>query len=207
MTDDQTAADFSLVQYARYHGLAIDHQADDLLEDYSEEAILDLELASPKLPEFEVPPFEGLLNEPKFTLDDRGRVLLASCIRCPDAPSCRDALPRHHSIRNLKLELPLLMTDHTLDMRRFTSRPSFELRDLDLGLFVPDSNMNDILPWPAEESFNLAPNWDKEMAREKLRVSKEALLYVQDTLRIKCEPTLFTELMKENLEYQEVSRL
>jgi hypothetical protein len=114
----------SVLEYARYHGLASEYRSEDVIQELLDAYNLNhnnestKEPPPPLYPDFStlVPPLE----EPKIQLSRAGGALLASCVRQPSfAVQWDKYLPDPHRKRKLKLEKPLLATDHDEDVAAF----------------------------------------------------------------------------------------
>lgn len=117
-------SDSSVLEYARYHGLAREHRSEDVIQELLGTYNLNhhnestKEPIPPLYPDFSTfaPPFE----EPKLQLSRAGGAFLASCVRPPSFSLQWDKyLPDPRRKRKLKLEEPLLTTDHDEDVAAF----------------------------------------------------------------------------------------
>ena len=184
----QDCATPSVLEYARHHGLAFDHRAEDLENEISMLGDEGGRGAFDTADLLKFIPSEGdeLLTEAKFQLNDRERALLAASIRPPAAPAWDSLLPNPHRIRDLKLEVPILSTDHEADMKTFSQKQSLDLEDLGISLATIDGDKDGLLCLPSEIT-DLAEQWDSEVAGEKLQATKDVLLWLQKTLRDPCK--------------------
>jgi hypothetical protein len=176
----------SLLDYARYHGVANEHLALDL--DLS--ACLDtIQDALPGSLSCIAPPI-ALPKETKLRLNTSELQLLATGIRPPPPLPLQldEILPDPHRIRSLKLEIPLLLTDHEEDLRCFTERPSLNLHDLGV---LPER-----IGSPASD---LARYQDVKLSRERLQASKEDFLYLQHTLKAPYTPEVYQQVIEDAL--------
>ncbi|KAJ9646043.1 hypothetical protein H2204_000705 [Knufia peltigerae] len=111
----------SLLEYARFHGLAIDHgQKDpfaylDALEPECDLVEVDAALSDPTFPSY-----KASIHEPKLQLGRDASQILSESIKdpCPDI-SGQYLFPKFHRLKSLKLEEPLLSTDHAFDVWNF----------------------------------------------------------------------------------------
>ena len=165
----------SLLEYARHHGLAIDHRALDLdLAAHLTIAENDVaDLSSPNAPS------TPLTTEHKLKLTRSELQRLATTLRPPPPPPWDTFLPDRHRIRDLKLEIPMLVTDHEEDLRQFITRPSLDLKDL--GVLQ-------------ERTTSVT-----KTAREKLQVSKADLLYLQRILRDQHSREAYEQVLRDAL--------
>jgi hypothetical protein len=174
----------SLLDYARYHGVAKEHSALDFdLSAYFDTTQDELPgslscIASPI----------SLPKETKLRLNTSELHLLATHLRPPPPPQADEMLPDPHRIRSLKLEIPLLLADHEEDLRCFTKRPSLNLHDLGV---LPERNSS-----PASD---LARHQDVKLSQEKLQASKEDFLYLQHTLQAPYTPEVYQHIVEDAL--------
>lgn len=117
-------SDSSVLEYARYHGLASDHRPESLIHNLLRDCIhnhhFDFESADEAILPPLYPDFSSLapsLAEPKPQLSRAGGAFLAASVRPPKfSPQWEKYLPDPHRKRKLKLEIPLLATDHDEDV-------------------------------------------------------------------------------------------
>ena len=196
----------SLSEYARFHGLAIDHRTNGFLGDLT--TILHPETLQhdlTDLPSFLPPPIKDVLTEPRFQLNSRERTLLISSITAPVVPSWEDVLPRSHRVASLKLEIPLLTSDHAAELRNFTERPSLDLNDLNVLLEPVDHDNNEDVSWPSKY-IGFAAEWDAKPLQERLLTTKRAVTYLQTALQDTYTPELHKAILDEALSYVKASR-
>jgi hypothetical protein len=170
----------SLIEYARFHGLADNHLNQDILRRLPSDLTPCSDDAG--LPEFQVPCVGTLPSEPKFQLDSKAASLLASSIKPPPAPSWSNILSDHHQVKNLKLEQPALKTDHGSDMGKICFRKLPKAEALCLVPFEIGEEESECLAWPPW-LVDLAVQWDRRAAKEKLQTTREVLKALQDNLR------------------------
>jgi hypothetical protein len=176
----------SLLDYARYHGLAKDHLALDFdLSAYFDTIQDELPSSLPCI----APPI-ALPKETKLRLNPSELQLLATDLLPPSQPPPQldGILPDLRRTHSLKLEIPLLLTDHEDDLLCFTKRPSLKLHDLGV---VPER-----IDFPASD---LAKHQDVKLSQEKLQVSKEDFLYLQHTLQAPYTPEVYQQVIEDAL--------
>lgn len=114
-----------VLAYARHHGLCIDHEAEDVLRllDVLTPIPEDDDLADPKHTALDLQQFKVDLEEPKIQLTREEGILLAKNIRPPSdfQVNWSDFLPDPRRKQKMKLEVPILTTDHDQDMEEFRS--------------------------------------------------------------------------------------
>lgn len=178
----------SLIDYARFYGLVQDH--------------------------LEVKPLQGLAPPHDFLsqLDDTADLfeIRSKCVKIPkerlpiDAGTAsllsevvalaKHAPPRFdgdyefdiHRVRQMKHELPLLRTDHEVDLLRFAPRIVPHLEREFLPLETVDEEADEGFEWPSK-CHDLPEEYHRKLKAERLVFSKEALSYLQETFRFHLE--------------------
>jgi len=178
---DPSTSEPSLLEYARFHCLAVNHleynHFDDL-EDLIQTAQVNLAdpTGAPTLT-FAQPPSEDNIQCAREVA-----WLLASAMKAPKLPPWESVLPRYQKPRRLKLELPLLTTDNEEDMRGFGGREEPVDTMFNLLLTNIDERKDEGFSWPAW--YGEYPKSCMDAVRgEKLDVAKEAWQYLQKVRR------------------------
>ena len=187
-----------VLDYARFHGLAIDHRLEDPLKglksshcdlDFSGDAGL-LQLESFNA----TPPRERLSiskDAAKFLTSIRNDNI-------KDVNLDDSFLPNPHRFRNLKVDTPLLRTDHEQDFRQFRRQIDPDLKNEHFPLEKVDDEQDEGLKWPS--SYGRVPeDTFTKISTEKIAVSKDTLLYLQGVLKLH-EGIDLQRVIKESLE-------
>ena len=172
-----------ILEYARFHGLTIDHRLKHPLEDFTsidgpfdftDDANL-LHIGSINAS----PPPERL----SVTKD--AAMLLASIRKdlSEDVELDDIYLPNPHRFRDLKVETPLLRTDHELDVQKFGRRIEPDLKNEHFPLEKVDDEQDEGFGWPSSYE-RLPEEISSRISTEKLAVPKDSLLYLQGVLKI-----------------------
>ena len=174
--------DPSILDYARFYGLISDH-----FEPHPLRRIAARDTSHP----LELDDDDGLspLNFPacglpqeRLTVDAGAAVILSSIAAPAKVPPAHSAeVIDTHRIRNLKLELPLLRSDHEVDMLNFGPRVLPDLEHEFLPLEAVNEEADEGLTWPLT-CYQLPGEFANKSASEKLCVSSNALAYLQETL-------------------------
>ena len=171
----------SILEYARFHGLSIDHRATHPLQ-----YIIDI----PSLPNVQDPPelFEidascGSLAPERLSVSKEAAALLSSIRKTLSEGYEFDEsiLPDTHRVRNLKIEIPLLRTDPELDLRDFRAQVIPDLAAEHLPFEKVDEELDEGFTWPLSYE-DLYQQVKDQSEAEKPTFSMEALLYLQSTL-------------------------
>ena len=110
----------------------------------------------------------------------------------------------------LKMELPLLVGDHAKDMIRFRRKPC--MNDM-LAIIQIDEDISQAMEADMEEWFEkiqvVSRQWDEEARNEKIRVTKETLARLMDTIRVDSSGTAqaLRDFFKCELSYKKDDRL
>ena len=171
----------SIIDYARFYGLISDHLEPHPLQGTAARDIfhsLELDdddgLLPPNLPAYGLP-------QERLTVDAGVAAVLSSIAALAEVPPARDDVIDTHRIRNLKLELPLLRSDHEVDMLNFGPQIVPDLEHEFLPLETVNEEADEGLTWPAT-CYQLPGKFANKSASEKLHVSSNALAYLQETL-------------------------
>ena len=173
--------DPSIIDYARFYGLISDHLEPHPLQGiaardtfHSLELDDDDGLSPPNFPAYGLP-------QERLTVDAGAAALLSSIAALAEVPPARVDVIDTHRIRNLKLELPLLRSDHEVDMLNFGPQIVPDLEHEFLPLEPVNEEADEGLTWPPTY-YQLPGKYANESASEKLHVSSNALAYLQETL-------------------------
>ncbi|KAF2708876.1 hypothetical protein K504DRAFT_482355 [Pleomassaria siparia CBS 279.74] len=178
----------TILEYARFHGLCVDYtseqpRVDDIAIPSSETLQTDLQ-DPPECPTTN-PAIE--LTKERLTLNKEAALLLQAVHLLRPAPVDNETdkiklpLEDWRQSAKLKQEVPLLRTDHELDMKSFgnTDTPSFTR--LEIPLEVINVEKDEGLQWPAKYR-DYPAQCDEKARAERLQVSKEDLRFLQGAL-------------------------
>lgn len=178
---DEVVVEPSILEYARYHGLTIDHCAIHPLQSIADTRSLPDTQDSPKL--FEIDASCGSLAPERLSVSKEAAALLSSIRETPPGDCEFDVslLTNPRRVRNLKMEIPLLLTDPALDLRDFREQAIPDLAAEHLPLEKVDEELDEGLTWPLRYE-NLYRQAIEKSESEKPTYSRETLLYLQNTL-------------------------
>ncbi len=196
----------SILEYARFHNLIIDADAQNLaghLKGLSRLPINDAEETA----SFDTLHGQLQLPEDKLQFNSRAGDLLARCMKGPSMPSDRLLLSdSQRSKMLLKMETPMLRSDHSKNMRWF--RKPMDLEKLliplaeDRSLQAPENDdIQDIL----EECRSAADLVGIDVTRERLETTVEVVKALSDYLRDSWSPTDENDLLRRELIRPQVS--
>ncbi|KAH8809050.1 hypothetical protein F5884DRAFT_677469 [Xylogone sp. PMI_703] len=178
--------DISPREYALSNGLALDHL-------YNSLPLAQLqELRNQDLHTSNIVQFDPAVP-PEFTIKidvDRGLTVSREAVtflaniegyyKPGDVEQLVLPLLEQRTRSGLKIDLPLLKTDHNTDCRSFRDRDGFETRlvDIKLPMEVVDSDKNEGLIWPSRYE-SLSFDIIADLKEEKLPVMRETVQYLQ----------------------------
>ena len=171
----------SLIDYARFYGLAVNHLEVDPLVDLP--ALRDIDIGLEDGPQlFKIDDTNGKVPDEKLAIGRDEALLLGSLNAASEHTlSFEGIVLDHHRVRNMKLELPMLRTDHEANMQDFARPVLPDLAHEHLPLEIVDDEADEGLGWPSECASLPDIHYAKCKA-EKLDVSLEVLDYVRDVL-------------------------
>ena len=197
-------AEPSLIEYARFHGLSKDYLEHHPLEGIAPPLDFLSQLEdSPDLVHIE--PGDFKLPKERLTVDAGAASLLAevAALAKPVIRSDEDDGLNLHRFRNLKLELPLLRTDHELDMLRFAPQVVPDLEHEFLPYETVDEEADEGLTWPSR-CHELPSLYWKKVESEKLQVSRDALQFLQQSLQYHLEGGNHEAFEVDDIPYERV---
>lgn len=180
--------ELTVVQYARLHGLSVNH----LAEPPPSSQIKELQEHIPKsltddtaLPQIDLPPHVN--TQETLALDKRGAELLRAANNGLTTPEEREdiilLLLDKRQTKKLRLEMPLLRTDHDSDIRSFAAWDNSHLKDGCLPWEPLDDEMDVGLEWP-KRLKDLPAKVMEELGSEKTEIQKDILIYLQATIKV-----------------------
>lgn len=172
----------SILEYARFYELTTDYRDPHPLLTITQSLSMLEEPTEPDLFEISAEiarPFPERLNCEKGAI-----ALLLSIQDSKSSPlSFRElAVPQTHRVRDLKIELPLLRSDHELDVQQFVGRNVPNLANDHLPLEKVDDERDEGLSWPSSY-IDYQINATARSVTEKIDVSKDVVLYIRDILQ------------------------
>jgi hypothetical protein len=197
----------TVLEYARFYNLCSDF-THELPQCYNSVSIsnetFDLDLGDPK----DAPPLTNPADEltkERLAVSKDAAMLLKSVHSLAESPHGLLLVSNERTrMLNLKQELPILRTDNELDLLGFGSVVEIDFTDLKIPLEPIDEDNDEGLGWPS--GWTDFPKQCNERAKsEKLGVSRETLLYLQEAIRNSCSPEDSDATNQEALFYLKVS--
>lgn len=172
----------SILEYARYYGLCRDHLDINPLDlvpspdDFSVEPDAGLQWLALDFG-ITIPPSEKLV-----AVKEASTLLAATNPKQYEGCDSEgfDPLPTHR-IRNLKLELPLLRSDHEVDMLNLVRRIEPNLAEEFIPFETVDDELDEGIGWPSS-CHELPDMFFQKAQNEKLEVPKEVVAYMKAAL-------------------------
>ncbi|MCJ1250599.1 hypothetical protein MMC30_007827 [Trapelia coarctata] len=171
-----------ILEYARFYGLATDHhKANGLSTLVGKQAV---DPVSDETALFEISAAIATPAPERLTAGKEAVAFLSSIRPYQLGPFelSDELVPKIHRIRDLKLEEPLLRSDHILDMQQFGGWIIPDLVSERLPLEKVNDEEDEGLRWPARY-HELRSGAAKRSELEKLSVSKDVLLYLKELLQ------------------------
>ena len=175
--------EFSLLEYARFHGLAQNYLASDPLRglglsDWDADGLEEAPEAFPSNESNGSMPAESLF----FDQSAMSLLFFIKQALSEETLGFDEGITfEPHRSQCLKLDLPLLHTDHELDLISFKLRIAPDLRIRSLALDAVEEEVDEDFAWSKHNS--LANEYAKRFESETLTVSSEALVFLQDILK------------------------
>ena len=199
-----------IIDYARFYGLVEDHlQLDPLQALASPE-----NLGSPRSflddpPElFHIDLDNAKVPQERLEVDADAASFLSivESLKHSRSHSDEDLGIDRRRVRRMKHELPLLRSDHDIDVLRFAAPIVPDLENEFLPLETVDVEEDEGLEWPSSY-YALPDEFDKKSRSETIEASKDDLLYLQETLKFNLEGVEHGAFEVDDLPYKRVSPL
>lgn len=165
-----------VLRYARQYELCYDFRRDDVLHKLDQVVLLDEGRELPDLPHF-ISPYVEPPAEGQIQISQRASELLIPATTRPSKPSWADLFRHHRQRHTLKVEQPLLLTDHARDTKRFLPKQRLEVGHIAFSLELLDHEKDEGPTWPTYIR-DLRAQWDEEISQNKLPTSKETLRFL-----------------------------
>ncbi|KAF6229028.1 hypothetical protein HO133_007142 [Letharia lupina] len=195
-----------IIDYARFYALVQNHLEHDPLQALtlpenlgSFDSLLDdpPELFHIQLTNVKVP-------EERLAIDAGAASFLSSIaesVKYSPSQSDQDLGIERHRVRRMKHELPLLRSDHDIDVLRFAAPIVPDLENEFLPFETADVEEDEGLEWPS--SYDALPDqFAKKSRSEKIEASEGDFLYLQQTLKFRFEGVDHGALEVDELSYK-----
>lgn len=195
-----------IIDYARFYGLAYDHRQlsplqaltlPEYLGPFLDDppGLVHIDLTSVKVPGERLAVDAGAAS---FLLS------IADSAKHSPSLSDQDLGIDRHRVRRLKHELPLLRSDHELDVLRFAPPIVPHLEDEFLPLETVDVEEDEAFEWPSIY-YALPDEFAKKAKSEKIEASKDDFLFLQQTLKLQFERVEHGAFEVDDLPYKRVT--
>lgn len=175
-----------MLEYARFYGLAHDHRGVCPLANLGHREDSFLEQLEDLPDDFPLDEFNRRLSSETLSFS-KDAFMTLSFIKRPlseETQSFNEDLGLDiHRCRNLKHELPLVRTDHELDMIAFGKRIVPDLENECLPMEMVDEEADEGFTWPSKY-LTLPDEFAASYESEALAVSSEALIHLRDVLSL-----------------------
>lgn len=191
-----------IIDYARFYGLVHNHLEPPPLQGLTLPENLGSSVEDP--PELFHIDFSNVkVPEERLAIDAGAASLLAS-IQESAKYEVEDVDIDTHRVRRMKNELPLLRSDHEIDLLRFKSPIVPDLENEFLPLETLDVEEDEGVEWPSSY-YALCDEFAKKSKSEKIEASKDDLSYLQRALNYHLEGGDHTALEVDGSSYKKVS--
>ncbi len=195
-----------IIDYARFYGLVQDHLEPPPLQGLTLPENLGSFLQDP--PElFHIDLTNVKVPEERLAVDVGAASFLSSIVESAKqlpSHSDQDLGIHRHRVRRMKLELPLIRSDHELDVLRFVSPFKPDLENEFLPLETLDVEEDEGFEWPSRY-YTLPDEHAKKSRAEKLEASKDDFSYLQQTLDFHLEGKEHGAFEVDDLPYKRVN--
>ncbi|KFY07586.1 hypothetical protein V492_07001 [Pseudogymnoascus sp. VKM F-4246] len=199
-----------IVEYARFHGLSINPLRDPLPLSHIESLFHTYEknISDSHLKQIEYRPIPEA--DEHLTIDKGAEILLAGASGVFLDQNTIDKITKAASTvlkrRKLKLELPLLKTDPDTDIRAFKQQQNPCISDANFIYEPLDNEKDEGLQW-SSRFVNLPKAVLKECSTERITVTRETMVYLQDGLKDSWSREDTNELLRSQSSYKRNSAL
>jgi hypothetical protein len=187
MDVDHDEDDWDTLTYARHHGLSKIYYSASLYDCSSfpqAELTLDRDPFAPS-DDFITNKVNALTKE-RFAVSKDAALLLKAVHELQKPPQDEPLIKEQHRwMLDLKQEVPVLATDSELDLLNFGRVFTPDLRNLNIPLELIDQEGDEGLEWPTKY-LPYPAQISQEINAEKLAVSREVLLYLQNAVTDSC---------------------
>ncbi|KAK0645122.1 hypothetical protein DIS24_g8202 [Lasiodiplodia hormozganensis] len=191
-SSDQTLdPDASVLDYARFHRICRDYARSDPLDPrYLPQAPIFLlqDLTDPPGCS-RVQPNEAPDTSERLEIDAAAVNVLKTVSALQNHRPATGTYSNPRLVRHLKVEAPLLNTDHELDSIRFRKHDNLRLTDVKLPIELTDDEKDEGLSWPSQ-SRGFSQQFYREIESDRLEVQKQALLYLQSVAKQPAKPDI-----------------
>ena len=175
--------EYTMLEYARFYGIALDHLEWNHLQELSIPCDISAQLEDPR-DVFRISDTSGSLPLERLSVGTEAAGLLSSITNIGKRSRRfdEDAGFDVHRFQKIKQELPILLTDHELDLRNFAPQVVPDLENEHLPLEKLDEDADEGIGWPSIYQ-ELPDKFFKDAEAERLALPKQGLLYLQEVLR------------------------
>ena len=147
------------------------------------------------------------LIKERLTLDKEAASLLKAVHSLQEVDATKSsAISSRMWIRDLKQELPVLQSDHELDLLNFGSVAVPDFKNLQIPSEITVEQNDEGFTWPAKY-FAYPAQCDAQVKAEKLAVTKEVLEYLQEATRDAYVPEDGEKIEAESTMRKQVGRV
>jgi hypothetical protein len=205
---ESTSPEEDIVEYARLHGICVDYTTEQLcIGDLKAPSNEDFERDLQNPSDASVTDAISGLTKERLSVNKDAALFLREVHSLQEAPVLGPlATDRRKWMLSLKQELPVLKSDYKLDLLNFGSAALPDLKNLQIPSEIVNEQNDEGLEWPANY-FAYPAQCDAKAKAEKLAVSREVLIHLQDAIRDAFVPEDCERTKAESLKYKPVCGL
>jgi len=182
--DGQQVQEPTVTEYARFHGLCIDHRLNHPLKGHHlsvDQVTFEVELQDHD--ELNEPGTSEHFIDERLTIGRDTAAYIKNILAGPRKVNEIDEGPLTPTrTAATKQKLPLLYTDNELDLKSFVHVMSLDLANVNLPFELVDEEKDEGMTWP-KRFHNLPSQINTETGSEKLEITKHSFMYLQVVLQ------------------------
>ncbi|KAF2649237.1 hypothetical protein K491DRAFT_735318 [Lophiostoma macrostomum CBS 122681] len=173
-----------VLEYARLHGLCRDYLTDQLsFHDIVAPSDQELEADLDDLMHISITDPDSKLTKERLAVNKDAALLLKAIHSLQQQHDVvGSTIPPRTRSSLLKQEVPLLRSDHELDVHAFGDTKIPSLNTVKIPLETIDNENDEGLEWPSSYQ-KFTSLCDRELKHEKISIPKDVLVYLQDAVR------------------------
>lgn len=195
----------TIIEYARFYGLIKDHRNLNPLTLLPEPDYGPLRLEEPN-ESANIGSLQTSLANEKLVISKDAAKLLLACTTAPTTEACGNEalLGVRQSAYKEKVEVPILLTDHELDVQRFGQRVEPDLAGFNLPYERIDEEHDEGFTWP-DKYYIRRDELDSNCIGEKIEATRDVFVYLQNALDDSYTEEDEKALLESELKHNKVS--
>ncbi|KAK4948195.1 hypothetical protein LTR28_007501, partial [Elasticomyces elasticus] len=194
----------SVLEYARFHKISHDYASQPIWSAATLPAwAMDIHANTTDLEESsDLQALARIREEERLELTREEALLLKDAMVLPQlADPMERILAQRQRRQEIRIELPLLRSDHDLDMIRFAKRRPIDLSNVNFPFEHVDEEKDEGIGWPSK-FLTLPAEKQLEIDTEKLEIPRESLLYLRGVTMATLGAADLEEAVKHEITYK-----